>query len=73
MARQIPYLFIPNTADDYLKAAIQTAEWISQYEVKEKVGKTWKIFPDGQNGITNLSFLGNTSFYAGSSGIGFFF
>ena len=73
MAGQIPYLFIPNTADDYLKAAIQTAEWISQYEVKNEVGKTWKIFPDGQNGITNLPFLGDTSFYAGSGGIGFFF
>lgn len=73
MSRQIPYLFLQNTAEDYLKAALQTAEWIRQYEVKESVGKTWKIFPDGQNGLSDIPVLGKTSFYAGSSGIGFFF
>lgn len=62
-----------NTLDDYLNAAIGAARWIQSLEVKEKVGKTWKIFPDGQNGYKDNPFVGKTSFYAGSAGIGFFF
>lgn len=73
MPKKIPYLFLQNTAEDYLNAAIDTARWIREFEVKESVGKTWKIFPDGQNGISGVPFLGKTTFYAGSSGIGFFF
>jgi len=62
-----------NTLDDYLDAAIEAARWIQSLEVKEKVGKTWKVFPDGQDGYTDIPFVGKTSLYAGSAGIGFFF
>lgn len=73
MKLQLPKILKKNTLDDYLNAAIGAARWIQSLEVKEDVGKTWKIFPDGQNGYTDIPFVGKTSFYAGSAGIGFFF
>ncbi len=72
-AKMIPYLFKKNEAQDYLDAAIETAKWIRKYEVIEDVGKTWKLFPDGQNGIGEGALAYKTNFYSGSSGIGFFF
>ena len=71
--KKIPYLFKKNSAEDYLKAALETAKWIKRYEVIEDVGKTWKIFPEGQNGITEGAVVDKRNFYSGSSGIGFFF
>lgn len=73
MKKMLPYLFIQNTEQNYLEAAIETAKWIEQFEVKEDIGKTWKIFPEDQNGLEGSAFLGKRTFYAGSGGIGFFF
>lgn len=71
--KRIPYLFKENEYSDYLNAAIESATWIQNYEVKEDYGKTWKIFPDNQDGISVGAVVGKKSFYSGSSGIGFFF
>lgn len=73
MARVIPYLFEKNTKDDYLNAAVETAQWISKYEVAEDVGKTWAAYPEDQNGVGGTFVLNKKNFYAGSSGIGFYF
>lgn len=73
MADKIPYLFKKLNTDDYLKVAIEAANWIEQQEVKENQGLTWKTFPDGREGLSGDTFLSNTSFYTGSAGIGFFF
>ncbi len=73
MTQKIPYIFKRNTKEDYLKAAIEAAEWIDQYEVEEKEGITWRTFPEGQAGLAGSAILSNTSFYTGSSGIGFFY
>lgn len=73
MADKIPYLFRKFNTDDYLKAAIEAADWISDLEIKEDKGITWKAFPKGQQGLSGSVFLSNTSFYTGSAGIGFFY
>ena len=73
MAKIIPYLFKENEKKDYLDAALETASWISKYEVNEDVGKTWKAYPENQNGVGGTFIQGKKNFYAGSSGIGFFF
>lgn len=70
---RIPYLFRKKTTADYLAVAHDTAKWLKQYEIPQDVGKTWKIFPDGQNGLSGSPFLSDRSFYAGVSGIGFFY
>lgn len=71
--KKIPYLFRAYDVEDYLKTAIEAANWIEQYEIKEESGITWKTFPDKQQGLSGDTFLSNRSFYTGSSGIGFFF
>lgn len=73
MGKKIPYLFKTYETEDYLKTARETAEWINEQEVTEAEGIIWKTFPDGQPGLTGSSILSDTSFYAGSAGIGFFF
>ncbi|MGL6201310.1 MAG: lanthionine synthetase LanC family protein [Lachnospiraceae bacterium] len=73
MIKIIPYLFKKTTKEDYLQTALETAEWIKQYEVIEDIGKTWRPYPKGQNGANESFVLGKKNFYAGSSGIGFFF
>ncbi len=73
MKKSIPQLLKQNTVEDYIRAAEETARWIQAQEVREKTGKTWKIFPQGQDGLEGSVFLGKRTFYAGVAGIGFFF
>lgn len=73
MTKIIPYLFKNNTKESYLEAAIETANWISRHEILEDEGKTWEAYPSGQKGAQGTFVLGKKNFYAGSSGIGFFF
>ena len=73
MGKKIPYLFKTYETEDYLKTVRETAEWINEQEVTKAEGIIWKTFPDGQPGLTGSSILSDTSFYAGSAGIGFFF
>ena len=39
-----------NTAEDYLKAAIDTAEWIDTLAIKTEYGRIWQALPEGQDG-----------------------
>lgn len=73
MAQKIPYLFRKYSDEDYLKAALDAADWISQYEIEKENGSIWQTFPAEQERLSGESFLSGTSFYSGSSGIGFFF
>ena len=73
MKLTISQLFQKNSAEDYIHAAEETARWIQTQEVQEKSGKSWKIFPEGQNGLQGSPFLGKRTLYAGAAGIGLFF
>lgn len=73
MTRKIPYLFKKRTPEDLVSAAVSTARWLQKYGVEEPFGKSWKVFPDGQQGLSGNPFVGKQSFYAGVSGIGFFY
>lgn len=43
MAKLItPEIFQKNTAKDYLKAAIDTAEWIDTLAIKTEYGRIWQ-------------------------------
>lgn len=74
MSKRIyPDIFKKNQAEDYLQAAIDTAEWIDTLAVKTEHGRVWKPLPDGQDGYReDVPMFTPKSLYNGSSGIGIF-
>ena len=69
-----PLIFKRNTAEDYLQAAIDTAEWIDTLAIKTEHGRIWKALPDGQDGYgADVPLFTSKSMYDGSAGIGIFF
>lgn len=75
MAKLItPEIFQKNTAEDYLKAAIDTAEWIDTLAIKTEYGRIWQALPEGQDGYReDVPLFTSKSMYDGSAGIGIFF
>ena len=74
MNKYIPNIFKKYTDEDYLQAAIETANWIETLEIPTEHGKIWKNFPEGQNGFgQDIMLFGPTNIYSGSAGIGIFF
>ena len=74
MNRRIdPRIFHKNTAEDYLQAAIETANWIDTLTVKTEHGRIWKALPEGQDGYReDVPMFTSKSMYDGSAGIGIF-
>lgn len=74
MAKLItPEIFQKNTAEDYLKAAIDTAEWIDTLAIKTEYGRIWQALPEGQDGYReDVPLFTPKSMYDGSAGIGIF-
>lgn len=69
-----PEIFQKNTAEDYLKAAIDTAEWIDTLAIKTEYGRIWQALPEGQDGYReDVPLFTPKSMYDGSAGIGIFF
>ena len=69
-----PLIFKRNTAEDYLQAAIDTAEWIDTLAIKTEHGRIWKALPDGQDGYgADVPLFTSKSMYDGSARIGIFF
>ncbi len=68
-------VFQQTDTEEYLRAAIETAEWIKKQEITDEKGKRWKI--SGTEGKVpdkaESSFLTDRSLYSGAAGIGFFF
>lgn len=75
MAKLItPEIFQKNTAEDYLKAAIDTAEWIDTLAIKTEYGRIWQALPEGQDGYReDVPLFTPKSMYDGSADIGIFF
>lgn len=75
MAKLItPEIFQKNTAEDYLKVAIDTAEWIDTLAIKTEYGRIWQALPEGQDGYReDVPLFTPKSMYDGSAGIGIFF
>ena len=68
-----PRIFHKNTAEDYLRAAIETANWIDTLAVKTEHGRIWKALPEGQDGYReDVPMFTSKSMYDGSAGIGIF-
>ena len=68
-----PRIFHKNTAEDYLRAAIETANWIDTLAVKTEYGRIWKALPEGQDGYReDVPMFTSKSMYDGSAGIGIF-
>lgn len=68
-----PRIFHKNTAEDYLQAAIETANWIDTLAVKTEHGRIWKALPEGQDGYReDVPMFTSKSMYDGSAGIGIF-
>ena len=66
-------IFYKNTAEDYLQAAIETANWIDTLAVKTEHGRIWKALPEGQDGYReDVPMFTSKSMYDGSAGIGIF-
>lgn len=70
MAKLItPEIFQKNTAEDYLKAAIDTAEWIDTLAIKTEYGRIWQALPEGQDGYReDVPLFAPKSMYDGSAG-----
>lgn len=68
-------LFQPVKTEDYLEAAIKTAEYIQKNEIKAARGKYWTLSGSGEKEQDEVesAFLSNRSLYAGAAGIGYFF
>ena len=74
MIQYIPRVFKQFTDEDYLRGAVETANWLKTLEVKTEHGKIWKNYPDGQNGFgRDIMLFGPTNIYSGSAGIGIFY
>ncbi len=74
MGNYIPKIFKKNTAEDYLNAAIDVAEWIDTLAIKTEYGRLWRKNPEGQDEYNaDSEMFTDKSFYTGSAGIGFFF
>ena len=68
-----PRIFHKNTAEDYLQAEIETANWIDTLAVKTEHGRIWKALPEGQDGYReDVPMFTSKSMYDGSAGIGIF-
>lgn len=67
------YLFKENTAEDYIKAAEETATWIKTTEINEDVGKYWVVSPDSTEDFSDYPMLTRKAQYGGSAGIGLFY
>jgi lantibiotic modifying enzyme len=71
---KLPRLFQDNKPEDYLTAAIETANWIDTFAIKTEHGRIWENFPSDQEGYTkDAPFFTEKCLYSGSSGIGLFF
>ena len=46
MIQYIPRVFKQFTDEDYLRGAVETANWLKTLEVKTEHGKIWKNFLD---------------------------
>ena len=71
----LPDVFNPTSDEDYLKGAIETANWIKKHEVNDENGRHWAV--NCQEGKTpdevEQTYLSNRTLYSGAAGIGFFF
>ncbi len=66
-------LFKPYTANDYIKIAEETAEWIKTTEKITKYGKRWIQSPDSDEDFSDYPMLTEKAMYGGSAGIGLFY
>ena len=75
MFQDITAIFRKTDIEDYLEAAIQTAEYIRKHKISTPEGSYFQI--SGTEGkvpdSVETSFLSERSLYAGSAGIGYFF
>ena len=72
---EIPGIFKTTDTEDYLKAAVETAKWISAHKVTDEHGTTWAVScAEGKTpDQVEATYLSNRTLYSGSAGIGFFF
>ena len=72
---EIPGIFKTTDTEDYLKAAVETAKWISAHKVTDEHGTTWEVScAEGKTpDQVEATYLSNRTLYSGSAGIGFFF
>ena len=71
----IPGIFNVIDTEDYLKAAKQTADWITAHEVTDVQGTSWAVScrEGKERDDVETVYLSNRTLYSGASGIGFFF
>ena len=71
----LPNVFNPTSEEDYLKGAIETANWIKKHEINDENGRHWAV--NCQEGKSQdhveSTYLSNRTLYSGAAGIGFFF
>ena len=66
-------LFKKYTADDYVKIAEQSANWIKTTGIKGRFGKLWNQAPDSHENYDDYPMLTPKSLYGGSAGVGLYY
>ncbi len=64
--------FAPLSSEELVSSALETANWIKQYEHKTKDGSYYDVLPQKEVPEGSI-LLKNTGLYAGAAGIAFFF
>lgn len=66
-------LFKKYTAEDYVKIAEESAQWIKSWEEKTPNGKVWNQSPDSTENFDEYPCLTKKALYGGSAGIGLYY
>lgn len=70
----LPPIFSDHTAEDYLKAALETDTWLQTFEIKTKEGRIWRRSPELEDrNVSEQILFTDKCMYGGSSGIGIYY
>lgn len=69
-----PDIFKENTAEDYLRYALETSNWIESFQVPAEEGKYWHRSPEAEDDeFIHVPFFGERCLYCGAAGLGLYY
>ena len=69
-----PDIFKENTAEDYLRYALETSNWIESFQVPAEDGKYWHRSPEAEDDeFIHVPFFGERCLYCGAAGLGLYY
>ena len=69
-----PDIFKENTAEDYLRYALETSNWSESFQVPAEEGKYWHRSPEAEDDeFIHVPFFGERCLYCGAAGLGLYY